>query len=61
MVKSDKKLNVTKRRENLIKFLSRTREGKYAVVEESSLPYARISKGMEDIECDQEIYFYGVA
>ena len=61
MIKSDRALKVNKKRKSLIKFLSRTKEGKYASIEESSLPYARMSKGIETLAVDQEVYFYGVA
>ncbi|MCF7908536.1 MAG: hypothetical protein K9L86_06690 [Candidatus Omnitrophica bacterium] len=45
----------------LIEFLCLTKEGKYAPIDENSLPYARIKEETEEIEPCQEIYYYGLA
>ena len=42
----------------LLTFLQFTKEGKYAVIDTSSLPYARISEAREDLE---EEYVYGIS
>ena len=41
----------------LIKFLSLTKEGKYASVEKSSLPYSRIKEETEEVDICQEMYY----
>lgn len=43
----------------LLAFLERTAEGKYAQIEESSLPYVRIKEEKEYIELEEE-YFYSI-
>ena len=43
--------------EILIAFLKRTREGEYAPIEESSLPYVRIKEETESIEVYEGEYF----
>lgn len=50
-----------KEAEILIAFLKRTREGEYAPIEESSLPYARIKAETESVEIYEEEYYYGVS
>jgi len=45
----------------LIAFLKRTREGEYALIEESSLPYVRIKAETESVEIYEEEYYYGVS
>jgi len=45
----------------LIAFLKRTKEGVYAPIEESSLPYTRIKEETESIEVYEEEYYYGVS
>ncbi len=42
----------------LLTFLKRTREGKYAKIDESSLPYVRIKEQKEEIYEDE--YYYSV-
>ncbi len=45
----------------LIRFLHLTRKGKYAQIDENSLPYSRVKEETEEIEPCQEIYYYGLA
>jgi hypothetical protein len=45
----------------LITFLKRTREGGYAPIEESSLPYARLKEEAETVELYEEEYYYGIS
>jgi hypothetical protein len=50
-----------KEAEMLITFLKRTREGAYAPIEESSLPYARLKEEAESVEVYEEEYYYGIS
>lgn len=45
----------------LISFLKRTKEGEYAPIEESSLPYARLKEEAESVEVYEEEYYYGLS
>lgn len=47
----------SKEKESMIAFLKETKEGKYAKIEETSLPYSRINQ--ETIILTEE-YYYGV-
>jgi len=47
-----------KEKEVLLTFLKRTREGKYAKIDESSLPYVRLKEQREEIYEDE--YYYSV-
>ena len=44
----------------LLSFLERTKEGTYAQIEESSLPYSRITEESQAIELTEEYYYYSV-
>jgi hypothetical protein len=57
----ERREKIKKERETLIAFLKRTREGEYAPIEESSLPYTRIKEETESIEVYEEEYYYGVS
>lgn len=49
----------TKRQnEMLLKFLKRTKAGKYAVIEKSSIKYTRWNE--EPIQSNEEEYYYGL-
>ena len=48
-------------KETLLAFLRRTKEGKYAPIEESSLPYSRISEESEMVESSEEEYYYSIS
>jgi len=43
-----------------LSFLKRTKEGKYAPIEKSSLPYARVIEEREAIESLEEEFYYSV-
>ncbi|MBA7550565.1 hypothetical protein ES705_43084 [subsurface metagenome] len=44
----------------LLSFLERTKEGTYAQIEESSLPYSRITEESPAIELTEEFYYYSI-
>ena len=56
-IQKNKKLK--KDQEVILKFLKQTKEGKYAVVEKSSLKYTRIQD--EVPETNEEIYYYSLS
>ena len=41
-------------------FLKETKDGKYAEIEKSSLPYVRISEDAQFIDTNQEEYYYSM-
>lgn len=43
----------------IIKFLERTKQGKYAEIERSSLDYVRIKE--ETIVVEEDNYYYGIS
>ena len=45
----------------LVTFLRRTRAGKYAPIDEDSLPYSRMQEQGEDEESYQEEYYYSIS
>lgn len=45
----------------LLSFLRQTREGKYAPIDESSLPYSRLKEETETVEALDEEFYYGVS
>ena len=45
----------------LLSFLRRTKEGKYAPIEKSSLPYSRTVEECEAIESLEEEFYYSVS
>lgn len=47
-------------KETLLTFLKLTREGKYAKIEESSLPYIRIKEQREEPLYQEEEYYFSV-
>lgn len=55
-----KQVEVTKEEKALLVFLIRTREGKYAPIEESSLPYARVEEERENIKTHEENYYFSI-
>ncbi len=46
--------------EVLLSFLERTKEGTYAPIEKSSLPYSRMIEESQTIELTEEYYYYSV-
>ena len=55
-----RKMENEKQEEALLTFLRQTREGKYAKVDEQSLPYARIKEQREEVSLEDE-YYYSVS
>lgn len=53
------RINVTQKPE-LIEFLQRTKAGKYAPVEKSSLPYSRTREEIQSIN-DEDCYYYNLS
>jgi hypothetical protein len=51
---------IKKEEEILIAFLKRTKDGEYATIEESSLPYARMKEETESVEAYGD-YYYGIS
>lgn len=49
----------TKELKILLTFLKRTKEGKYATIEKSSIPYSRLNEQPEDIY--EEQFNYGLS
>lgn len=47
--------------EVLLTFLKKTREGMYAPIEESSLPYSRIIEERDTIESFEEEFYYSIS
>jgi hypothetical protein len=45
----------------VLKFLIRTKEGKYAPIEKSSLRFSRIKEETEVIEAYEEEYYYAIS
>ena len=45
----------------LLTFLRRTKEGKYAPIDKSSLHYSRITEESESIESSEEEYYYSIS
>lgn len=45
----------------MLRFLERTRDGKYAPIEESSLSFTRLKEVTESIESIDEQYYYGMS
>ncbi|MFA5858850.1 MAG: hypothetical protein WC955_07270 [Elusimicrobiota bacterium] len=44
----------------LLTFLQKTKNGRYAPIEKTSIPYARINEKTEVIESCEETYYYSV-
>ena len=55
-----KPLEEKNKEEVLLSFLERTKDGTYAPIEESSLPYSRITEESQAIELTEEYYYYSV-
>lgn len=53
--KSNKELEI------MLQFLERTQDGKYAPIEESSLPFTRLKEVTESIESIDDEYYYGMS
>lgn len=48
-------------KDTLLTFLRRTKAGKYAPIEESSLPYSRIKEESETLGFYEEEYYYSIS
>ena len=57
----NKQTDAKKEEQTLLTFLAKTKKGKYAKIEESSLPYARLKEEKEDIRTYEEEYYYGIS
>lgn len=44
----------------LLNFLTKTKEGSYAEIEETSLDYIRIKEQSENIDTTSEVYYYTI-
>ena len=44
----------------LLTFLKKTKEGQYATIEKTSIPYSRIKEETEVIESYEENYYYNI-
>ncbi|MCD6134651.1 MAG: hypothetical protein J7J25_03960 [Candidatus Omnitrophica bacterium] len=61
-MKNKRKYTIEDEKEKgFVRFLYLTKKGKYAQIDENSLPYSRIKEETEEIESCQEIYYYGLA
>jgi len=47
--------------EELMEFLTLTKEGKFVPIEECSFPCARVEEETETIDSAEEIYYYNLA
>ncbi len=45
----------------LLSFLRQTKEGKYAQIDEISLPYSRLDEETESIESPEEEFYYSIS
>lgn len=45
----------------LISFLRRTREGKYAPIDEGSFPYSRLIEEAETVESVEEEFYFSIS
>ena len=61
MEKSVKNKIADKRELSLLQFLIRTKNGKYAPIDDSSFPYARLREETEEINACEEVLFYTLA
>lgn len=61
MEKNMKNKTADKRELSLLQFLIRTKNGKYAPIDSSSFPYARLREETEEINACEEVLFYTLA
>ncbi len=45
----------------LLSFLKQTKEGKYAPIDENSLPYSRLKEETETVESLEEEFYYSIS
>jgi len=53
-----KKKQASRGKQALLTFLKRTRAGKYARIDENSLPYARLKTLKDETQVEEEAYYY---
>ena len=56
-----KEIEKNAKEEILLSFLKKTKDGKYAVIDQGSLNYARIKERRETIESYSDIYYYNLS
>lgn len=61
MKKELKNKTADKRELSLLQFLMCTKNGKYAPIDASSFPYARLKEETEEINACEEVLFYTLA
>jgi hypothetical protein len=61
MEKKIKNKMADKRELSLLQFLVRTKSGKYAPIDTSSFPYARLREETEQVSAYEEVLFYTLA
>lgn len=49
-----------KQNKMLVKFLKQTKEGKYAIIEKSSVKYTRLNQQIDSVQSSEEEYYYGL-
>ena len=60
-LKSKEKSGGKVKEENiLLTFLEKTKEGQYAAIEKTSIPYSRLKEETETIESCEENYYYNM-
>lgn len=57
----EKQLVAKNEHEVLLSFLRRTKEGKYAPIEESSLPYSRVVEESETLEILEDEFYFNIS
>lgn len=50
-----------KKKEAILTFLKKTKEGEYAEIDTAAITYARLTEQRERNLCDDEDYFYSVS
>jgi len=48
-------------KEALLTFLKQTKDGKFAKIDKSSLPYTRMKQLREAFEREEDVYYYGTS
>lgn len=56
-MEKETKVLIEKKEEALLTFLKQTRDGKYAEIDEFSLPYARLEEQREETYYEDEYYY----
>ena len=61
MLQEKNSLSGKKEDQTFLVFLAKTKEGKYAPIEESSLPYTRVKEEREDVKVYEEEYYFSLS